>query len=107
MSPIPILVQSTPATALDTTLNSGFIPASSANLLLASKRAEAPIEIGLDVAAVIEPSESKAGLSDLIFSTFGSLGPSSTSTVLPLNSTGKISLSNFPSLIAFNALVWN
>ena len=45
--------------------------------------AAAPTEIGLDVAAVMVPSTSKAGSRDLIFSISGLRGPSSIFMLLP------------------------
>lgn len=64
------------------------------------------IDLGLLVAAVIDPFSINAGFKLLIFSTFGSRGPSSFSTVhSPYLSTGIISFSNFPFSIASKAFL--
>ena len=95
--PIPIRLQSTPTTdrpLMVALIRSEFF---SAKVLLDMSIADAPIEIGLDVAAVIVPSSKKAGPRLLIFSRSGVLGPSSLSTVhSPYMSMGTTSLSYFP-----------
>ena len=74
IGPIPMRVQSTPATALLAIValmaNSFF----SANDWLVTSNAAAPSEKGLLVAAVTEPPSTKAGFKLLIFSTSGLRG---------------------------------
>ena len=92
--PIPIRLQSTPATDLPLMLARIFSPFFSAKSLLVSNTAAAPIDTGLEVAAVIVPSFKNAGSRLLIFSKSGSLGPSSCSIVdSPYISIGTTSFS--------------
>jgi acetyl-CoA acetyltransferase len=66
---------------------------------------EAPIEIGLEDAAVTEPPSTKAGSRLLILSSSGCLGHSSFETVVPLNSIGATSSSNLPLFHASKAFL--
>ena len=107
IGPIPNNCQSTPATARLTIFARVFNPRFSAKESLVSKRAAAPIENGLLVAAVTVPFSMKAGFKLLILSTSGSRGPSSVSIVhSPYLSIEINSLSNFPSAIAAKAFLW-
>ena len=94
---MPILSQWTPAIALDIISALGFKLLFLENVSLPINNADAPMEIGLLVAAVIEPFSRKAGRRLLIFSSSGSLGPSSFTTLdSPLTSIAINSLSNLP-----------
>ena len=94
MGPMPMRVQSTPATARETISPRIVSPFSFAKDSLVMSRADAPNEKGLLVAAVTEPPSTKAGFKLLIFSTSGIRGPSSFDTVVsPSTLMGITSLS--------------
>ena len=87
--PIPILSQWTPAIVRAIISARGLIEFEEQYSSFDTRTAAAPTEIGLLVAAVMEPPSIKAGFKLLIFSSSGSLGPSSLETVVsPLTFIG-------------------
>ena len=73
--PEPNIFQLTPATALPSINALIFKPCFLAKFSLVINIADAPIENGLEVAAVTVPSALKAGFKDFIFSLSGLRGP--------------------------------
>ena len=80
IGPVPILLQSTPAIDRPFIFALKLIPFSFANCSLDNRIAAAPIDTGLEVAAVMVPFSRNAGSRLFILSRSGGRGPSSFDT---------------------------